>query len=168
MNCNQGYQHPHGGVKWLWNKKQFKYRCAPVSTGNIFQDLPRLRETADNTERYTWCVKKYGEWYQKTNKREDTNKLTLLTFKIIAILHSTLLTTFKKLLETVSKSLFRNRAQNRCHTSWIAATSVKHVPFMMLFRRGNIKKSTHRTPLIWRPEAPDQGSVLCCEGWRLF
>jgi len=20
MNCNQGYQHPHGGVKWLWNK----------------------------------------------------------------------------------------------------------------------------------------------------
>jgi hypothetical protein len=26
---------------------------APVSTGNTFQDLPRLRETADNTERYT-------------------------------------------------------------------------------------------------------------------
>jgi hypothetical protein len=26
--------------------------CAPVSTGNTFQDLPRLRETADNTERY--------------------------------------------------------------------------------------------------------------------
>jgi hypothetical protein len=25
---------------------------APVSTGNTFQDLPRLRETADNTERY--------------------------------------------------------------------------------------------------------------------
>jgi hypothetical protein len=24
----------------------------PVSTGNTFQDLPRLRETADNTERY--------------------------------------------------------------------------------------------------------------------
>jgi hypothetical protein len=29
-----------------------KYRCGPVSTGNTFQDLPRLRETADNTERY--------------------------------------------------------------------------------------------------------------------
>jgi hypothetical protein len=28
------------------------YRCAPVSTGNTFQDLPRLRETADNTECY--------------------------------------------------------------------------------------------------------------------
>jgi hypothetical protein len=28
--------------------------------------------------------KKFGEWYQKTNKTEDTNKLTLLAFKIIA------------------------------------------------------------------------------------
>jgi hypothetical protein len=25
--------------------------------------------------------KKFGEWYQKTNKTEDTNKLTLLAFK---------------------------------------------------------------------------------------
>jgi hypothetical protein len=24
-----------------------------------------------------------GEWYQKTNKTEDTNKLTLLAFKIV-------------------------------------------------------------------------------------
>jgi hypothetical protein len=30
----------------------------------------------------------FGEWYQKTNKTEDTNKLTLLAFKIIAILHN--------------------------------------------------------------------------------
>jgi hypothetical protein len=28
------------------------YRSAPVSTGNTFQDLPQLREPADNTERY--------------------------------------------------------------------------------------------------------------------
>jgi hypothetical protein len=27
--------------------------------------------------------KTFGEWYQKTNKTEDTNKLTLLAFKII-------------------------------------------------------------------------------------
>jgi hypothetical protein len=27
----------------------------------------------------------FGEWYKKTNKTEDTNKLTLLAFKIIAI-----------------------------------------------------------------------------------
>jgi hypothetical protein len=59
--------------------------------------------------------KKFGEWYQKTNKTEDTNKLILLTFKIIAILHNTLLAAFIKLLKTVSKGLFRNRSQNCCH-----------------------------------------------------
>jgi hypothetical protein len=30
--------------------------------------------------------KRFGEWYQKTNKTEDTDKLTLLAFKIITIL----------------------------------------------------------------------------------
>jgi hypothetical protein len=39
-----------------------------------------------------------------------------MAFKIIAVLHNTLLATFIKLLETVSKCLFRNRSQNRCHT----------------------------------------------------
>jgi hypothetical protein len=33
--------------------------------------------------------KPFGEWYQKTNKTEETNKLTLLAFKIINILHNT-------------------------------------------------------------------------------
>jgi hypothetical protein len=33
--------------------------------------------------------KTFGEWYQKTNKTEDTNKLTLLSFRIIIILHNT-------------------------------------------------------------------------------
>jgi hypothetical protein len=42
------------------------------------------------------------------NKTEDTNKLNVLAFKTIAILHNTLLATFIKLLETVSKGLFRN------------------------------------------------------------
>jgi hypothetical protein len=31
----------------------------------------------------------FGDWYQKTNKTEDTNKLTLFAFKIIAILYNT-------------------------------------------------------------------------------
>jgi hypothetical protein len=31
----------------------YKYSNAPVFTGNTFQDLPRLSETTDNTERYT-------------------------------------------------------------------------------------------------------------------
>jgi hypothetical protein len=40
--------------------------------------------------------KKFGEWYQKTNKKkEDTNKLTTLAFKMIPILHNTLLATPK-------------------------------------------------------------------------
>jgi hypothetical protein len=47
--------------------------------------------------------KTFGEWYQKANETEDTNKLTLLTFKIIDILHNTRLATFIKLLENVSK-----------------------------------------------------------------
>jgi hypothetical protein len=58
--------------------------------------------------------KKFGEWSQKTNKTEDTNKLTLLDFKIFAI--STRLATFMKRLETVSEGLFRNRSQNSGHT----------------------------------------------------
>jgi hypothetical protein len=49
--------------------------------------------------------KRFGEWYQKTNKTEDTNKLTLLAFKIIAILHNTLLATFIKVLETQQRPL---------------------------------------------------------------
>jgi hypothetical protein len=60
--------------------------------------------------------KMFGDWYQKTNKTEDTSKLTLLAFKIIAILHNTRLETFIKLLKTVSKGLFMNRSQNSCHT----------------------------------------------------
>jgi hypothetical protein len=51
----------------------------------------------------------FGEWYRKTNTTEDTNKLTLLAIKIIAILHNTRLATFIKLLENVSKGLFRNQ-----------------------------------------------------------
>jgi len=30
----------------------FEVQVDPVSTGNTFQDLPRLPETADNTESY--------------------------------------------------------------------------------------------------------------------
>jgi uncharacterized membrane protein len=66
----------------------------------------------------------FGEWYQKTNKTEDTNKLTLLAFNIIAILHNTRLATFIKLLKTVSKCLFRNRSQNSCQTLLVAAVRI--------------------------------------------
>jgi hypothetical protein len=45
----------------------------------------------------------------ENKQNRNTNKLTLLAFKIIATLHNTLLATFIMLLETVSKGLFRNR-----------------------------------------------------------
>jgi hypothetical protein len=51
--------------------------------------------------------KRLGEWYQKTNKTEDTNKFTLLFFQIIAHLHNTLQALFIKLLETATKSLLK-------------------------------------------------------------
>jgi hypothetical protein len=86
--------------------------------------------------------KKFGEWYQKSNKTEDTNKLTLLAFKIIAILHNTLLLTFIRLLKTVSKASSGFDLRTAVTRSWIAATSAKRAPFIMLFRRGNRKKST--------------------------
>jgi hypothetical protein len=57
----------------------------------------------------------------ENKQKKDTNKLTLLTFKTIIILHNTRLATFIKLLETVSKGLLgidRRTAVARC---WIAA-----------------------------------------------
>jgi hypothetical protein len=75
------------------------------------------------------------------NKENRRYKLTLLAFKIIAILHNTLLATFIKLLETVSKGTFRNRSQNHCHTFLDCRHVCKTCTFMMLFRRGNRKKS---------------------------
>jgi hypothetical protein len=43
-----------------------KYRCAPVSTGNMFQDQLQLHETVDNMEQYILCYicinkHKYGK-----------------------------------------------------------------------------------------------------------
>jgi hypothetical protein len=67
----------------------------------------------------------FGEWYQKTNETEDTNKLTLLAFKIIIILHNTLLATFIKLMklsEKASLGIDRRSAATRC---WIAAVRLK-------------------------------------------
>jgi hypothetical protein len=40
--------------------------------------------------------KKFGEWYQEKKKKEDTNKITALAFKMNLLLHNTLLATFIK------------------------------------------------------------------------
>jgi hypothetical protein len=47
----------------------------------------------------------FDEWYQETNKTEDTNKLTLLAFKIVAILHNTLLAAYIKQNEVRRRQL---------------------------------------------------------------
>jgi hypothetical protein len=103
--------------------------------------------------------KKFGDWHQKTNKTEDTNKLTLLTFKIIDILHNTLLATFIKLLETLG--IDRRTAVTR---SWIAATSAKRAPFMMRFETYEPFIS-----LIFNffrdTESVDTGARLCFVSW---
>jgi hypothetical protein len=44
---------------------------------------------------------------------------------------------------------------------------------MMLFRRGNIKKSTHRTPLIWHPTQSlishaSETSIHCCGSQSMY
>jgi hypothetical protein len=92
--------------------------------------------------------KKFGDWYQKRNKIEDKNKLTLLAFKIIAILHNTLLEMFITRLELSAKAPLGIDRRTAVTSSWITATSAKRAPLMMLFRRENRKKFTHRTPLI--------------------
>jgi len=54
----------------------FKYRRTPVSVGNTFQDLPRLHETADNTERYIQGVpggmKYFGRVFLELNYTDIT------------------------------------------------------------------------------------------------
>jgi hypothetical protein len=40
--------------------------------------------------------KQFGEWYQEKKKKEDTNKITVLAFKMNLLFHNTLLATFIK------------------------------------------------------------------------
>jgi hypothetical protein len=42
------------------------------------------------------AFKKFGEWYQEKNKKEDTNKITVLAFKMVLNLQNTMLATFIK------------------------------------------------------------------------
>jgi hypothetical protein len=82
-----------------------------------------------------------------------------LTFKIIATLHNTLLATFIRLLKTVSKDLFRNRSQNHCHTFLDCRDVCKTCAFHDALQAGK-QKEVYHTSLIWRMQAPDQGSTV--------
>jgi hypothetical protein len=65
---------------------------------------------------YVVCPNGSVNGNRKQTKQKIQTTLTLLVFKMIAILHNTLLVTFIKLLETVSKGLFRNRSPNQWST----------------------------------------------------
>jgi hypothetical protein len=70
-----------------------------------------------------WCVQKFGEWYQKTNKTEESTNLTLLAFKIIAIIQNTLLATFISFFWKLSANVFLGIDRGTAVTrSCIAAT----------------------------------------------
>jgi hypothetical protein len=97
--------------------------------------------------------KKFGEWYQKTNKTEDTNRWTFIGLQNNRRPSQHTVGNVHKASGTVSKGLFRNWLQNRCHMFLSCRHVAKRAPLMMLFKRGNRKKSTHRTPLIWRLRA---------------
>jgi hypothetical protein len=64
-----------------------------------------LCSTEGSMDELRGVSKQFGEWYQKTNKTEDKNKLNLLAVRIIAILHNTLEAPFINLLKTVSQGL---------------------------------------------------------------
>jgi hypothetical protein len=63
--------------------------------------------------------KTFGEWYQKTNETEDINKLTLLAFKIIAILHNTRLATFINFWKLSAKASLVIDRRTAVTRSWI-------------------------------------------------
>jgi hypothetical protein len=69
--------------------------------------------------------KKFGECYQKTNKTEDANKLILLAFKIIAILHNTRLATFIKLRKLSAKACLGIDRRTVVTRSWIQSLTKK-------------------------------------------
>jgi hypothetical protein len=113
----------------------------------------------------------FGEWYQKTHETDETNKLTLLTFKIIAILKNTRLATFIKFLETVSKGLFRNRSQNVTR-SWIAAKCTNYQHAISLISAGateghftrKIQREVHQGGFVLSLKFPDSPVTCISEG----
>jgi hypothetical protein len=64
--------------------------------------------------------KKFGEWYQKTNKTEDTNKLTLLVFQITAVTRFWIATAV--VLRSIPKEAFADSFQElyeRCTENFL-------------------------------------------------
>jgi hypothetical protein len=89
--------------------------------------------------------KKIGEWYHKTNKTEDTNKLTLLAFKIIAILHNTLLATCIK-LPPYSHDLAPAGARSGEYGGWTSFC----FPARRAKRKAHVLQTWRQTKNVWQ------------------
>ena len=106
--------------------------------------------------------KKFVESYHKT---KDTNKFSLLPFKIVAFSYNIRLTKFVQLPETISKGILWNRRRMAVTRSLIAFTSAKRAPSMAAFKRGNRKKSA-------RASSREQGgrsttaTIFWARNWR--
>ena len=92
--------------------------------------------------------KKFGKSYQKTNNTKDTNKFSLLPFKIVAIRHNTRLTTFVQLPKQSAKASCGIDRRTAVTRSMMAFTSAKRAPLI-----ATMKLETGRSP-----QEPDQGS----------
>jgi len=84
--------------------------------------------------------KKFGEWYQKTNKTEDTNINFIGLQNNCHPSQHTFGNVHKVSGNCQQRPLGIDR-RTAVTCSWIAATSTKRAPLMMLFRQGNRKKS---------------------------
>ena len=103
--------------------------------------------THTHTEAYFISLVFLRKCRNTTNKTKDTNKFSLLLFKIAVICYNTRLTTIVHLPETISKGLLWNLSQNDCHTIFDGSHVRKSAPLMAL-----PSGVTGRTSLV-----PDQG-----------
>jgi hypothetical protein len=80
----------------------------------------KLQQTTEDERRLTLSLlmshiygvsEKFCEWYQKTNKTVDPNKLTILAFKIIAILAAAIQGRVAVVLRSIPKESFADSFQ---------------------------------------------------------
>jgi hypothetical protein len=94
--------------------------------------------------------KKFGEWYQKTNKTEDTNKLTLLACRRqIRGVRWVDFFLFPRLKVIIKGARFAD----------VAAIQERVTAVL---------RSIHKEAFAEFPEALSTLPTVCCEGWRLF
>jgi hypothetical protein len=151
---------------FTWSRHILIFPCRkvlPISPyATTFHRLPDLLFPVHSTiSRYTWCVEKV-RWMVPENKQNRR---------------------YKQLLKTVSKDLFRNRSQNRCHSFLdcrhvcktcafhyaLQAGKQKEVDFFLLPRlktaslRTNRRTSYRQIPAVGCKNRTEHAYSLCGE-----